>query len=107
MSRQMLRYSILILGFITTGIHAVVFNLQGPDWLVLLNRLRFLVLTSAIFLEPSSLARQHKLTIYLLIAYTLVTSLGFFVLNSSYGPLSIITKIKRSSVNHSFVALQR
>lgn len=46
MSRQMLRYSILMLGFITAGIHAVVFNLQGPDWL-----------------------------------------------NSSYGPLGIITKV--------------
>ena len=93
MSRQTLRYSILVLGFITSVIHAVVLNLQGIDWLMLLNGLGFLVLTGAIFFEPSFLARWRKWIIYLLIAYTLVTILGFFVLNSSYGPLGIIAKI--------------
>jgi hypothetical protein len=93
MSRQILRYSILVLGFITAVIHAVVLNLQGIDWLMLLNGLGFLVLTGAVFFEPSFLAGQRKLIIYLLIAYTLVTILGFFVLNSSFGPLGIIAKI--------------
>ncbi len=93
MSRQTLRYSILVLGFITGVIHAVVLNLQGIDWLMLLNGLGFLVLTGAIFFEPSFLAGWRKRIIYLLIAYTLVTILGFFVLNSSYGPLGMIAKI--------------
>lgn len=93
MSRQSLRYSILVLGFITAVIHAVVLNLQGLDWLMMLNGLGFLVLTGAVFFEPSFLAGQRKLIIYLMIAYTLVTILGFFVLNSSYGPLGIISKI--------------
>jgi hypothetical protein len=92
-SKQTLRYLILVLGFITAVIHTVVLNLQGFDWLMLLNGLGFFILTSAIFFEPSFLAEQRKLIIYLLIAYTLVTILGFFVLNSSYGPLGIIAKI--------------
>jgi hypothetical protein len=93
MSKQSLRYSILVLGFITALIHSVVLNLQGFDWLMMLNGLGFLVLTGAVFFEPSFLAGQRKLIIYLMIAYTLVTILGFFVLNSSYGPLGIISKI--------------
>lgn len=93
MPRQMLRYSILVLGFITGIIHAVLLNLQGLDWLMLLNGLGFLVLTGAIFSEPRFLAEWRKRIIYLLIAYTLVTILGFFVLNASYGPLGIIIKI--------------
>ena len=92
-SRQMLRYLILILGLITAVIHAVVLNLQGVNWLMLFNGLGFLVLTGAIFFEPRFLAKQHKLMIYILIAYTLITILGFFVLNASYGPLGIIAKI--------------
>ena len=93
MSRQMLRFSILILGLITAVIHTIVLNLQGFDWLMFLNGLGFFMLTVSIFFEPSFLAEQRKLMIYLLIAYTLVTILGFFVLNSSYGPLGIIAKI--------------
>ena len=93
MSKQTLRYLILVLGLITGVIHAVILNLQGLDWLMLLNGLGFLVLTGAIFLEPSFLAGQRKLIIYIFVAYTLVTIVGFFVLNSSYGPLGIIAKI--------------
>jgi hypothetical protein len=89
----MLRFSILILGLITAIIHTVILNLQELNWLMLLNGLGFLVLTGAILFETDFLVKQRKLTIYLLIAYTLVTILGFFVLNSSYGPLGIITKI--------------
>ena len=89
----MLRFSILILGLITAVIHTIDLNLQGFDWLMFLNGLGFFMLTVSIFFEPSILAEQRKLMIYLLIAYTLVTILGFFVLNSSYGPLGIIAKI--------------
>lgn len=93
MSRQTLRYSILVLGFITAVIHSVVLNLQGIDWLMMLNGFGFLVLTGTVFFEPSFLAGQRMLIIYSLIAYTLVTIFGFFVMNSSYGPLGIISKI--------------
>ena len=93
MSRQTLRYSILVFGLITAVIHAVVLNLQGFDWLMMLNGLGFLVLTGAVFFEPGFLAGQRKMIIYLLVVYTLITILGFFVLNSSFGPLGIFTKI--------------
>jgi hypothetical protein len=83
----------LVLGFITAVIHAVVLNLQGLDWLMLLNGLGFLDLIGIIFFDPSFLAGQRKLIMYLLIAYTLVTILGYFVLNSSYGSFGIIAKI--------------
>ena len=93
MSRQTLRYSIFLLGLITAVIHAILLNLQGTGWLMLLNGLGFLVLTGAVFFEPSFLLGQRKLIISLLIAYTLITILGFFVMNSSYGSLGIIAKI--------------
>jgi hypothetical protein len=93
MSKQTLRYAILVFGLITGVIHAVILNLQGINWLMMLNGLGFFALTGAIFFEPSFLAGQRKWIIYLLIAYTLFTIVGFFVLNSSYGPLGIIAKI--------------
>lgn len=93
MSKHTVRYSILILGLITATIHAVILNLQGIDWLMMLNGLGFLVLTGAVFFEPRFLAGQRKLIIFMMIAYTLVTILGFFALNSSYGLLGIISKI--------------
>ena len=49
MPRQMLRYSILVLGFITGIIHAVVLNLQGLDWLMLLNRNVVIFLSLTLF----------------------------------------------------------
>ena len=60
MPRQMLRYSILVLGFITAVIHAVVLNLQGLDWLMLLNGLGFLVLTGAIFFRTQFAGRTAQ-----------------------------------------------
>jgi len=94
MSKKTLRYGILVLGLITGVIHAVILNLLELNWLMLLNGLGYFVLTLAIFFNPAFLTGQRKLIFYLFMAYTLVTFVGFFVLNSPpYGPLAIIAKI--------------
>ena len=95
MSRQTLRYAILILGLITGLIHTVVLPLMGFEWLLMpLNGLGFLVLTGFVFFDPAFLSGQRKLIIYLFMAYTLVTILGFFVVNSApFDPIGIITKL--------------
>ncbi len=94
MSKQTLRYGILVLGLITGVIHAIILNLQGIDWLMLLNGLGFFALTWAVFANPGFLTGQRKLIHYVFILYALVTIVGFFVLNSPpYGPLGIIAKI--------------
>ena len=94
MSKQTLRYGILVLGLVTGVIHAVVLNLVELNWLMLLNGLGYFVLIWAVFTNPGFLARQRKLVFYLFILYTLVTIVGFFVLNNPpFGPLGIIAKI--------------
>ncbi|MCJ7702985.1 MAG: hypothetical protein MUO62_15490 [Anaerolineales bacterium] len=94
MSKQTLRYGILVFGVVTGVIHAVILNLLEVNWLMLLNGLGFFVLTWAVFARPGFLAGQRKLIPYLFILYTLVTIVGFFVLNTPpYGPLAIIAKI--------------
>ena len=92
MSKQTLRYGILVLGIITGVIHAIILNLVNIDWLMLLNGLGFFVFTGIVFLNPAFLAGQRRFIHYLFIAYTLVTIMGFFVLNDEYGPLGLITK---------------
>jgi hypothetical protein len=95
MSKQTLRYAILVLGLITGVIHLVILPLLGFEWLLMpLNGLGFLVLTGLVFFEPAFLSRQRKLIIYLFIVYTLITIVGFFVLNSPpFDPIGIITKV--------------
>jgi hypothetical protein len=93
MSKQTLRYAILVLGIITGIIHAIILNLGGIDWLMLLNGLGYFVLTWAVFTNPEFLSAQRRLVHYLFMAYVLVTIIGFFVLNDTYGPLGIIAKV--------------
>jgi hypothetical protein len=95
MSKQTLRYAILVLGLITGVIHTVILPLLGFEWLLMpLNGLGFFVLTGLVFFDPAILSGQRKLIIYLCMAYTLVTIVGFFVLNSApFDPISIITKL--------------
>lgn len=95
MSKQTLRYAILVLGLITGVIHTVVLPLLGYEWLLMpLNGLGFLVLTGLVFFDPAFLSEQRKLVIYLFMVYTLVTIVGYFVLNSSpLDPIGIITKV--------------
>lgn len=93
MSKQTLRYAILVTGLITGVIHAVILNLVELNWLMLLNGLGYFVLTWAIFANPGFLTSQKKLTHYLFMLFTVVTIIGFFLLNDEYGPLGIITKI--------------
>jgi hypothetical protein len=94
MSKQTLRYAILVFGLVTGVIHAVILNLLDFNWLMLLNGLGYFALTGAVFFNPGFLAGQRKLIIYLFMAYALVTIVGFFVMNAPpYGPLGIIAKI--------------
>ena len=93
-SKQTLRYAILVLGLITGVIHLFLLNILEFNWLMLLNGLGFLVLTGIVFFDPGVLAKQRKRVLYLFIIYTLVTILGFFVMNDApFGPLGIIAKI--------------
>ena len=94
MSKQTFRYGILVFGLVTSVIHAVILNLVEVDWLMLLNGLGFFALTWAVFANTGFLAGQQKLVHYGFMLYTLVTIVGFFVLNQPpYGPLGIIAKI--------------
>jgi hypothetical protein len=95
MSKPKLRYAILILGLITGVIHLAVLPLLGFEWLLMpLNGLGFLVLTGLVFLDPAFLSGQRTLLMYLFMAYTLVTIVGFFVLNAPpYGPIGIVAKV--------------
>ena len=74
MSKQTLRYAILVLGLITGVIHLVILPLLGFEWLLMpLNGLGFLVLSGLVFFDPDFLSRQRNLIIYLFMVYTLVT----------------------------------
>jgi hypothetical protein len=94
MSKQMLRYVILILGLITAVIHTIILPLLGFEWLLMpLNGLGFFVLTGLLFFDPPFLSAQRNLLVYLFLAYTLITIVGYFVLNSGpYDFIGLITK---------------
>jgi hypothetical protein len=47
-----------------------------------------------VFFDPAFLSGQRKLIIYLFLAYTLVTIVGFFVVNSApYDLIGIVAKV--------------
>ena len=95
MSKQMLRYAILLFGLITGVIHTIVLPLMGFEWLLMpLNGLGFIVLTGLVFLDPAFLSGQRKLILYLFLAYTIITIVGYFVVNSApFDFVGIITKV--------------
>ena len=95
MSKQTLRYAILVLGLITGVIHTIILPLLGFQWLLMpLNGLGFLVLTGLVFFDPAFLSGQRKWIIYLFMSYTLVTIVGYFVVNSPpFDLVGIITKV--------------
>ena len=95
MSKQTLRYAILILGLITGVIHTVILPLLGFEWLLMpLNGLGFLVLTGLVFFDPAFLSGRRTWLMYGFMAYTLVTFVGFFVLNAPpYDTIGIIAKV--------------
>jgi hypothetical protein len=93
MSKNTLRSAILIFGLVTGIIHAVILNVLEFDWLMLLNGLGFLTLTWVVFTNPGFLKGQRVIIHYFFMLFTLVTIVGFFVLNDSYGVLGIIAKV--------------
>ena len=94
MSKQTLRYAILVLGLITGVIHTVVLPLLGFEWMLMpINGIGFIVLTGLVFFDPAFLSGQRKLIVYLFLVYTLVTIVGYFLVNSAYDMIGIITKV--------------
>ena len=100
MSKQKLRYAILILGLITAIIHLVILPAIGFEWLLMpLNGLGYLVLTGVVFFEPAFLAKWRKPILYLFMAFNLITILGYFYVNIfmfgplKFKPLDVITKV--------------
>ena len=94
MSKQTLRYAILVLGLITGVIHTVVLPLLGFEWMLMpINGIGFIVLTCLVFFDPAFLSGQRKLIVYLFLVYTLVTIVGYFLVNSAYDMIGIITKV--------------
>lgn len=95
MSKQMLRYAILLFGLVAGVIHAVVLPILGFEWLLMpLNGIGFLVLTGLVFFNPAFVSERRTLVLYFFMAYTLVTIVGFFVLNAPpYDTVGIITKV--------------
>jgi hypothetical protein len=94
MSKQTLRYGILVLGLISGVIHLIILPLLGFEWLLMpLNGLGFLVLTGLVFFNPAFVSSRRTLLMYGFMAYTLVTIVGYFVLNSTYDTIGIVTKV--------------
>ena len=94
MSKSNLRIAILVLGLVTGVIHAIILNIVEFNSMMLVNGLGFFVLTWATYVNPKFLAGKGKLVAYLFMAYTLVTIIGFFLINQPpYGPLGIIAKV--------------
>jgi len=86
--------AILVLGLITGVIHAIILNSLEFNPLMLANGLGFLVLTWATYANPKFMAGKGKLITYLFMAYTVVTIIGFFILNQPpYGVLGYIAKL--------------
>lgn len=95
MSKKLLRYVILVLGLITGVIHTIILPILGFTWLLMpLNGLGFIVLTGLVFFDPDFLSGRRKLIIYLFMVYTLITIVGFFLVNSApFDPIGIVTKL--------------
>ena len=100
MSKQTLRYAILVFGLITAVIHLVILPSIGFEWLLMpLNGLGYLVLTGVVFFDPAFLSRWRKQILYLFMLYNLITILGYFYVNIfmfgplTFKPLDVITKV--------------
>ncbi|MGB0386034.1 MAG: DUF7475 family protein [Ardenticatenaceae bacterium] len=88
-----LQWAIILLTLATAIIH---FALAIPkfgffDILFYLNGLGYLVLLADLYFIPQ-LANYRALVRALFIAYTLLTIVLFFIMNSTYGPVGLATK---------------
>jgi hypothetical protein len=89
------RYLIILLAVATGLIHLIIlgFLFGGPQILFILNGLGYLALIAALYFVPQ-LAGMRSLIRWVLIAYTAITIIGYFVMNwpDVWGPLGLITK---------------
>lgn len=89
------RYLIILLAVATGLIHLIVlgFLFGGPQPLFILNGLGYLALIAALYFIPQ-LAGSRGLIRWVLIAYTAITLIAYFVMNwpDVWGPMGLITK---------------
>ncbi len=96
MSQSTLRTGILILTALTGVIHLILGLFLGPtNPLFILNGIGYLVLLWALLWTPAFLAAQRGLIRWVLILYTILTFVLYFVFNGPEAfasPLGLVTK---------------
>jgi hypothetical protein len=89
------RYLIILLAVATGLIHLILlgFFFGGPQILFILNGVGYLALIAALYFVPQ-LAEMRSLIRWVLIAYTAITVILYFVQNwpDVWGPLGLVTK---------------
>ena len=100
MSKQRLRYAILVFGLIAGVINLFILPAIGFEWLLMpLNGLGYIILTGLVFFDPAFLSKWRKELLYLFMAYNLITIVGYFYVNIfmfgplRFKPLDVITKV--------------
>lgn len=90
-----LQYAIVGLAIATGLIHLIPLGIFGNAPLFILNGLGYLALVAAVYLPLRFLAGYRSLARWVLMGYTAVTLVLYFVMNwpDIWGPLGIITKI--------------
>ena len=90
-----LQYGIIALGIATGLIHLFALGIPSGEILFILNGLGYLALVAAVYLPLKFLAGYRSLARWVLIAYTALTLVLYFVMNwpDVWNPLGIITKL--------------
>lgn len=90
-----LQYGIIALAIATGLIHLVALGIPSGEILFILNGLGYLALVAAIYLPLGFLAGYRSLARWVLIGYTALTFVLYFVMNwpDVWNPLGIITKV--------------
>jgi len=90
-----LQYGIIALAIATGLIHLLVLGILSGQILFTLNGLGYLALVAAIYLPLRFLAGYRGLARWLLMGYTALTLVLYFVMNwpDVWNPLGIITKV--------------
>jgi len=80
MHHTRLHKAILILTGVAGVVHLWI-GWRGNDWLLILNGIGFLVLFAALIIPYTSRPRYHDLVRGVLLVYTLVTFVGYFIVH--------------------------
>jgi hypothetical protein len=91
MSKSMVRAAVVVLTLFTALIHLVVLNLDGLEFLFLLNGLGYLGLLGALLFNIP--AGQQRLVHYAFMAYAAVTIVAWVIMNGDFSdPIGVSTK---------------